>query len=210
MQTTDPRPRAEHITLGQTCEQSPSGPTDQPRSSRSTTIDRPTIAADEVLIEVAAAGLDRGVWHLMTGLPYLIRLWVTGSPSRRTRSGLDVAGRVVEVGADVTRFAVGDEVFGIGRGTFAEYAAAKETKLAHKPDQHHLRQAAASAISGITALRPSPRSAGSARPTRARDRRIRRCRLLRRPAREGARRDRHRRRQHRKLDLVRSPAAPTT
>ncbi len=117
------------------------------------TIDRPAIAEGEVLIEVEAAGLDRGVWHLMTGRPYLIRIMGFGlTRPKNPVPGLDVAGRIVAVGADVSRFAVGDEVFGIGTGTYAEFAAAKETKLVHKPDTITFDQAAASTISGITAL----------------------------------------------------------
>ena len=117
------------------------------------TIDRPVIADDEVLIEVEAAGLDRGVWHLMTGRPYLIRIMGFGLTSPKNPvPGMDVAGRVVAVGADVSRFAVGDEVFGIGTGTYAQFAAAKESKLVHKPDTITFDQAAASTISGITAL----------------------------------------------------------
>jgi NADPH:quinone reductase-like Zn-dependent oxidoreductase len=65
---------------------------------------------------------------------------------------MDVAGRVIEIGRDVTRFTVGDEVFGIGTGTYAEFAAAKESKLVHKPDNITFEQAAVSTISGITAL----------------------------------------------------------
>lgn len=118
-----------------------------------TTIDRPTIANDEVLIEVEAAGLDRGVWHLMTGKPYLMRIMGFGlTRPKNPVLGMDVAGQVVAVGDDVTRFAVGDEVFGIGTGTYAEYAAAKESKLVLKPDTVSFEQAAASSISGITAL----------------------------------------------------------
>ena len=118
-----------------------------------TTIDRPTIADDEVLIEVGAAGLDRGVWHLMTGKPYLMRIMGFGlTRPKNPVPGMDVGGRVVAIGADVTRFAVGDEVFGIGTGTYAEFAAAKESKLVHKPDTITVEQAAASTISGITAL----------------------------------------------------------
>ena len=118
-----------------------------------TTIDRPTIADDEVLIEVDAAGLDRGVWHLMTGRPYLIRILGYGfTRPKNAVLGMDVAGRVVAIGDDVTRFAVGDEVFGIGTGTYAEFAAAKESKLVHKPGAITYDQAAASTISGITAL----------------------------------------------------------
>ena len=113
----------------------------------------PEPSADEVLIEVHAAGLDRGTEHLMTGRPWLVRL--AGFGLRRPKQpipGLDVAGVVVAVGPDVTRFAVGDAVFGIGNGTFAEYATAAETKLAHMPANLTSAQAAVSTISGITAL----------------------------------------------------------
>ena len=117
------------------------------------TTDRPAIGAGEVLIEVVAAGLDRGVEHLMTGLPYLIRVVGYGLTKPKNRvPGLDVAGRVVAVGDEVTRFAVGDEVFGIANGSFAEYAAADEKKLARKPANMTFEQAAVAAISGITAL----------------------------------------------------------
>ena len=117
------------------------------------TVDRPTVADDEVLIEVHAAGVDRGVWHLMTGTPYLIRIAGFGlTKPKQPIQGLDVAGRVVSVGVDVTRFCPGDEVFGIASGSFAEYATAKHDKLALKPRTASYEQAAASAISGITAL----------------------------------------------------------
>jgi len=116
-------------------------------------VDRPAVAPDEVLIEVHAAGLDRGVWHLMTGTPYPIRLAGFGlTKPKQPIQGLDVAGRVVAVGSDVTRFSPGDEVFGIASGSFAEYAVAKQDKLAPKPSTTTFEQAAASAISGITAL----------------------------------------------------------
>ncbi len=127
-------------------------PTDPPTSRRHHDR-RPTIADDEVLIEVEAAGLDRGVWHLMTGLPYLVRIMGYGlTKPKNPVPGMDVAGRVAEIGRNVTRFAVGDEVFGIGTGTFAEFAAAKESKLVNKPDTITFEQAAVSTISGITAL----------------------------------------------------------
>jgi NADPH:quinone reductase-like Zn-dependent oxidoreductase len=116
-------------------------------------VDRPTIAADEVLIEVHAAGVDRGVWHLMTGTPYLIRIAGFGlTKPKQPIQGMDVAGRVVDLGTDVTRFSLGDDVFGIASGSFAEYAVAKADKLALKPSTATFDQAAASAISGITAL----------------------------------------------------------
>lgn len=116
-------------------------------------VERPAIAPDEVLVEVHAAGIDRGTWHLMRGLPYVIR--IAGFGVRGPKNpvpGLDVAGRVVAVGSDVTRFAVGDRVFGIAKGSFAEYAAAEAGKLAHIPDNLSWQQAAVAAVSGITAL----------------------------------------------------------
>ncbi len=126
------------------------GPAEVLRAER---IERPAIGADQVLIEVHAAGIDRGVWHLVTGQPYLVRLAGYGvtRPKQRT-PGLDVAGRVVAVGADVTRFAVGDEVFGIADGSFAEYAAADEDKLVQKPASVSFDAAGVAAVSGITAL----------------------------------------------------------
>lgn len=116
-------------------------------------IDLPTIAADEVLVHVHAAGLDRGTWHTMTGRPYLMRLLGFGlrAPKHRV-PGLAVAGSVAAVGPRVTRFSVGDEVFGVSRGGFAEYAAAREDKLAHKPSTITFEHAAAVPVSATTAL----------------------------------------------------------
>lgn len=114
---------------------------------------RPAPEAGEVLVKVAAAGIDRGTWHLTTGRPYLMRLMGFGFWAPKTPvAGLDLAGTVVEVGPKVTRFAVGDVVFGIGRGSFAEYARAREDKLARAPHGLSLEQAAVLAVSGGTAL----------------------------------------------------------
>lgn len=120
---------------------------------RVSVVDRPSIGADEVLIRVRAAGLDRGTQHLLTGRPWLLRLAGYGllRPSNPV-VGLDVSGVVAAVGADVTRFAVGDAVFGIARGSFAEFAAASETKLTLKPSNLSFEEAAVSTVSGITAL----------------------------------------------------------
>jgi NADPH:quinone reductase-like Zn-dependent oxidoreductase len=116
-------------------------------------IDKPEIADGEVLVRVHAAGVDRGVWHLMTGLAYPIRLAGYGLRAPKTPvPGTDMAGVVEAVGNDVTRFQPGDEVFGIGKGAFAEYARAPEDKLAPKPANLTFEQAAVVAISGLTAL----------------------------------------------------------
>ena len=114
---------------------------------------RPAIAANEILVHVRAAGVDRGTWHMMAGQPYLMR--VLGFGFRRPKAqvpGMDVAGTVVATGAQVTRFAAGDEVLGIGRGTFAEYAAAPEAKLVRKPPALGFQQAAVLTVSGLAAL----------------------------------------------------------
>jgi NADPH:quinone reductase-like Zn-dependent oxidoreductase len=115
-------------------------------------IPRPTPGANEVLLHVHAAGLDRGQWHLMTGHPYLLRPVAGVRGPRNPVMGLDVAGTVVAAGSAVTRFAVGDEVFGFGRGTFAEYAVARENKLASKPANASFEQAAVVPVSAVTAL----------------------------------------------------------
>src|SRR5215217_5599725 len=116
-------------------------------------IDKPEIGDDEVLLRVHEAGVDRGVWHVMTGLPYPIRLAGYGLRAPKNPVlGADVAGVVEAVGKDVTRFRRGDEVFGVGKSTFAEYARAPEDKLAPKPARLSFEHAAVVAISGLTAL----------------------------------------------------------
>ena len=116
-------------------------------------IAKPGPGNGQVLIRVRAAGVDQGVWHLMTGLPYLVRLFGYGlkNPKVPVR-GREVAGVVEAVGPGATRFAVGDEVFGTCDGSFAEYVCAKEDKLARKPASLSFEEAAASPISGVTAL----------------------------------------------------------
>ena len=116
-------------------------------------IERPTFSDDEVLLRVRAAGIDRGVWHLMTGLAYPVRLAYGLRRPKNRVPGMDGAGVVEAVGKNVSRFKPGDEVFGIGRGTFAEYAPALEKKLVHKPDNLTFDQAAVVSISGLAALR---------------------------------------------------------
>jgi len=117
-------------------------------------IEPPTTAANEVLVRVHSAGVSRGTVHLMTGEPYAMRLMGFGLRAPKTPvAGQDVAGTVVAIGADVTRFAVGDEVFGISKGSFAEYSAALEVKLAHKPKNLTFEQAAVMGVSGLTALK---------------------------------------------------------
>lgn len=116
-------------------------------------VDRPTVGEGEVLIRVHAAGVDAGVWHVMTGEPYLGRLAFGLQKPRNPIPGTDVAGRVEAVGKDVTRFRPGDDVFGTSRGSFAEYACAAEDQLVRKPAGVTFEQAAAVPVSAITALK---------------------------------------------------------
>jgi NADPH:quinone reductase-like Zn-dependent oxidoreductase len=89
----------------------------------------------------------------MAGMPYAARLVIGLRAPKNPVAGRDAAGVVVAVGSEVTRFQPGDEVFGIANGSFAEFAAARESKLAHKPSNLTFEQAAAVPISGMTALR---------------------------------------------------------
>ena len=116
-------------------------------------IARPTIGDDEVLVRVAAASVDRGTWHIMTGLPYAIRFAGFGVRSPKAPNpGRALAGTVEAVGKDVTEFKPGDEVYGTCEGSFAEYARAETSKLARKPANLSFEEAAAAPISGNTAL----------------------------------------------------------
>jgi NADPH:quinone reductase-like Zn-dependent oxidoreductase len=116
-------------------------------------VPRPMIGDHDVLVEVRAAGLDRGTEHLMTGKPYAARLAFGLRRPKNPVPGRDVAGTVVEVGSAVTRFAVGDEVYGVAPGSFAEYAVARESRLARKPANLSFTQAAVVPVSAATALR---------------------------------------------------------
>ena len=112
----------------------------------------PEVAEDQVLVRVYAAGMDRGTWHLMAGQPYLLRLALGFRKPKNRVPGLDLAGTVVAVGSAVTRFSPGEEVFGTGHGSFAEYAVAPEDQLARKPGNLSFEQAAVVPVSGLTAL----------------------------------------------------------
>ncbi len=116
-------------------------------------IDKPAVGHDDVLLRVHAAGVNPGVWHAMTGRPYLMRIMGFGlrRPKARIR-GTDVAGHVEAVGKGVAGLQPGDDVFGDCNGSFAEYACAREDRLVRKPANLTFEQAAAVPDSGITAL----------------------------------------------------------
>jgi NADPH:quinone reductase-like Zn-dependent oxidoreductase len=115
-------------------------------------IDIPTPAAGEVLIRVRAAGVDQGVWHLMSGLPYLGRLAFGLRRPKNPVRGREVAGTIESVGADVTNLTVGDAVFGTCVGSFAEFAVTKAYRVVPKPDNLSFEQAAAMPVSACAAL----------------------------------------------------------
>lgn len=116
-------------------------------------VDVPPVGDDDVLVRVLAAGLDRGVPHMMTGEPYLIRVLGFGLSAPKQRvPGSDVAGRIEAVGGNVTQLAVGDEVYGSVRGAFAELAIGTEKNLAPKPAGLTFEQAAVIPASALTAL----------------------------------------------------------
>ncbi|WP_314415797.1 NAD(P)-dependent alcohol dehydrogenase [Streptomyces kroppenstedtii] len=124
-------------------------------------IERPVPRDDEVLVEIRAAGLGPEVWHLMTGRPLVARAVLGLRRPKNPVRGWDGAGRVEAVGAEVTDFKPGDEVFGNCEGSFAEFACAKAAKLALKPVNLTFEQAAALPVSAATALQAL---SGPARP----------------------------------------------
>ena len=162
-------------------------------------VDKPAMADDQVLVRVRAASVDRGTWHIMAGLPYPIR--VAGFGLRKPKylnPGRSLAGTVEAVGKDVTGFEPGDDVFGIGGGSFAEYVCVRTDKLAAKPT--NLSFDAGGCRADLRAHRPP----GRARPRRGQgrsegaDRRcLGRSGQLRRADRQGVRSRRHRCVQHR-------------
>ena len=112
----------------------------------------PVVKADEVLVRVSAAAVNTGDWHLMRGIPYVMRLGFGLRTPRRAIPGMDIAGRVEAVGADVSRLKVGEDVFGWCKGAFAEYACTAENNLLPKPENLTLEESAAVGDSALTAL----------------------------------------------------------
>lgn len=120
---------------------------------RCETINRPTPNDNEVLISVHAASVNAADWWMLIGKPFFLRL-APGALTRRKHAhvGSDVAGRVEAVGSNVTRFKIGDAVFGAANGSFAEYATAGEADLAPMPTNVTFEQAAAAPMAALTAL----------------------------------------------------------
>jgi NADPH:quinone reductase-like Zn-dependent oxidoreductase len=113
-------------------------------------VEKPVVGDDRVLVRVRAASVNAADWHRMRRLPHLIAMLLR--QPRTDIRGFDLAGHVEAVGKNATRFRPGDEVFGTGSGTFAEYATTSEERLAPKPRSLTFEQAAAIPVAGFTAL----------------------------------------------------------
>jgi NADPH:quinone reductase-like Zn-dependent oxidoreductase len=133
-----------------------------PEALRLEDVDRPTPADGEVLIQVRAASLNAYDWGLLRGRPPILRM-ILGLRRPKTRPGRDVAGRVESVGRGVTQFKPGDDVFGMCRGSLAEYACASESYLVAKPANVSFEEVASVPLAGLTALQ-GLRDAGRIQP----------------------------------------------
>jgi NADPH:quinone reductase-like Zn-dependent oxidoreductase len=125
-------------------------------------IPEPQAGDDEVLVRVHATSVNPADWYAMAGTPYVARP-AMGLRKPKIRLGLDLAGVVVAVGGNVTRFKPEDEVFGVGTGALAEYAAVPEDALVPKPANLSFEQAAAVPVAALTALQ-GLRDKGRLRP----------------------------------------------
>ena len=154
-------------------------------------IDPPTVGDDELLVRVCAAGINPYDWHYLRGLPYLVRL-VNGvrRPRHLSVLGSDMAGVVEAVGAEVTEFGPGDEVYAeVGTGGCAEYIAIPADQAGMKPRDLTFEQAAAVPMAAETALQGVRETGkGGARAPRADQRRVGWRRHVRGADRQGARR----------------------
>jgi NADPH:quinone reductase-like Zn-dependent oxidoreductase len=115
-------------------------------------IDKPVVKDDDVLVRVRAAAVNIGDWHLLRGVPYVMRAVSGLRRPRRPIPGLDIAGQVEAVGRNAKGLRVGDEVFGWCQGAFAEFARAAENNLLPKPANVTFEQSAAVGDSAFTAL----------------------------------------------------------
>lgn len=117
---------------------------------------KPVPKANEVLVKIVASSANAGDWHVMRADPWIMRLMFGMTKPKCKILGSDIAGRVEAVGAKVTQFKVGDEVFGdvsdAGFRAFSEYISIKETVIAHKPTSLSFEDAAALPVASVTAL----------------------------------------------------------
>ncbi len=123
-----------------------------PDVARLEEIAKPGVKDDDVLVRVRAAAVNIGDWHLLRGVPYVMRLVFGLRGPRRKTPGLDIAGQVEAVGGNVRQLRPGDEVFGWCKGAFAEYVCTAGSNLLPKPSNLRFEQAAAVGDSAFTAL----------------------------------------------------------
>ena len=135
-----------------------------PQMVKLETLEKPRPAPDRVLVKVAVAAVNPLDWHYLEGEPYLMRAMSGVGRPTDIRLGVDFAGTVEAVGADVKRFKPGDRVFGGADGSFAEYVTPRaEGSIALLPANVSFEQAAALPIAGVTALQ-ALRDRGQVRP----------------------------------------------
>jgi NADPH:quinone reductase-like Zn-dependent oxidoreductase len=115
-------------------------------------VDKPTVGDDDVLVRIRAASVNPYDWHFMRGEPYFMRLMFGLRAPKSHDLGADLAGHVEAVGKNVGGLRIGDAVFGIHHGTFAEYACTKAGVLAPKPTSLSFEEAATMPMAGLTAL----------------------------------------------------------
>lgn len=115
-------------------------------------VEPPGLTDDRVLVRVRAASVNALDWHMVRGKPVLARMGEGWRRPKQQIRGVDVAGVVEAVGANVTGFAPGDEVFGSGNGTFAEYTTTRPINLVRKPADVSFEAAGAVSVAGRTAL----------------------------------------------------------
>jgi NADPH:quinone reductase-like Zn-dependent oxidoreductase len=117
-----------------------------------TDVEKPAPKDNEILIRVRAAGINPLDWRLMQGGPYIVRMLLGLGKPKIKRPGVDVSGQVETVGRNVVHFKPGDAVFGMCKGTFAEYVCASESAFVIKPGNISFEQAASVPVAALTAL----------------------------------------------------------
>ena len=124
-----------------------------PETLRFEEVEKPIPKDKQVLVKVHAASVNAYDWHVLEGKPVFTRLMGSGLlRPKNAVPGRDLAGRVEAVGSTVNEFQVGDDVFGFGVGSFAEYSCAREDRLMKKPVNVTFEEAAATPLAGLTAL----------------------------------------------------------
>lgn len=112
----------------------------------------PAPGDDQVLVRVHAASVNPYDWHMMTGTPFVARLTAGLRKPKYKALGVDMAGVVEAIGSDVDDFSVGDRVWGVGDGSYAEYAVARTERVVPQPENATFADTAAIPMAGVTAI----------------------------------------------------------